>query len=283
MQSLAVSPWITAGVALVGAGAVAVTPVSPPLPDIQIPAIQLTAGPSTDWLDIFGTSFNNLGQIGAEWLEAPFPVAQQLLVNQIGYGTTIFDSLGQQLGLLIDPQFPANMGPQAFFDFLSQGNVGDAFQALTLGSRLLGTLTYQNFEDVLEIPSQMLQNVTNLAGSVSNSFVGNLGSLGLLFNSGPLDSTINAFGAALQPLIDDFGDPLATIQNIINIPAMLTDGFLNGYGDGLFGNFSAGLTSFTTADLGTIGALLVELPQLLAQMIGWNGVGMPLDILSMLF
>jgi broad specificity phosphatase PhoE len=37
-------PWITVGVALAGAGVIAVTPVTAPLPDVRVPDIALTAG-----------------------------------------------------------------------------------------------------------------------------------------------------------------------------------------------------------------------------------------------
>jgi hypothetical protein len=43
-------PCVTAGAALVGAGVIAVTPVTAPLPDVHVPGIQLTAG-ETDATD----------------------------------------------------------------------------------------------------------------------------------------------------------------------------------------------------------------------------------------
>ncbi|HYB35763.1 MAG TPA: hypothetical protein VEF72_08300, partial [Mycobacterium sp.] len=47
-MQLALRPVISAGVALTAASMIAVTPVAPPLPDIQVPAVQLTA--ATDLL-----------------------------------------------------------------------------------------------------------------------------------------------------------------------------------------------------------------------------------------
>ncbi|ODR11729.1 hypothetical protein BHQ15_00580 [Mycolicibacillus koreensis] len=283
---------MTAGIAVLGAGAIAVTPVAPTLPEVQIPAIQLTATPPlTDWVDIFGTSFNNLVNIGEAWIDAPFPVIQQFLANQIGYGTTIFDSLTDLVGVYTPPL--AGGGLEPVFDSLFSGDIGDAFTEFTQLARILGTDGYVAVQPMLDLPAAMLQNVTNVVASITNSGVasfdiGSLGWLGMLANSIPAASVFNAFGDALQPLVDDIANPLAEIQNIINIPAMLTDGFLNGSGPGLFGNASAGLTSFGLVDLGTIATMLIGLPQLFAEAIGWGGLadGMPLaavDILSMLF
>src|SRR5690625_4497002 len=101
----ALRPYLTAGIAVLGAGAIAVTPVAPTLPEVQIPAIQLTAAPPlTDWVDIFGTSFNNLVNIGEAWVDAPFPLIQQFVANQLGYGATIFDSLTNLGGVYTPPR-----------------------------------------------------------------------------------------------------------------------------------------------------------------------------------
>ncbi|MEO8814680.1 MAG: histidine phosphatase family protein [Mycobacterium sp.] len=60
MQQLANRPWITAGVVLVGAGVIAVTPVAAPLPDFQALGVQLTAGKLTLDLVRHGQSVDNV-------------------------------------------------------------------------------------------------------------------------------------------------------------------------------------------------------------------------------
>jgi hypothetical protein len=76
VMTTAVRPWVTSGIALVGASVIAVTPIaSPPqalapqalapqvhIPEVQMPAVQLTA----QVIDIFR-----------------FPAARQWIVNQI--------------------------------------------------------------------------------------------------------------------------------------------------------------------------------------------------------
>jgi hypothetical protein len=50
-MNTAIRPYVTAGIALVGASIVVVTPVAPPPPDIQVRAVQLTSSDVTDAVD----------------------------------------------------------------------------------------------------------------------------------------------------------------------------------------------------------------------------------------
>ena len=86
---LRLRPYATAGVALVGASVIAIAPVAPPLPDVYVanPAVQLSAAvdPITPWLNVFNDSVINFAGLADAWLEAPSPVLQQVIANQIGY------------------------------------------------------------------------------------------------------------------------------------------------------------------------------------------------------
>src|SRR5690349_12279040 len=97
-MELSARPCLAAGVALVGAGAIAVSPLSPPMPDVRVasPAVHLSAAidPITPWLNVFNTAEVNFANLVNTWLEAPAPVLQLVIANQIGY-------LGQL------PDFPA--------------------------------------------------------------------------------------------------------------------------------------------------------------------------------
>ena len=102
-------PYATAGVAMLGASAIAIAPVvvSPVLPDIRVasPAVHLSAAidPLTPLLDLFNKSEVNVAGLVAAWLEAPAPVLQQVIANQIGY-------LGQlpDIGVILE-QMGANL------------------------------------------------------------------------------------------------------------------------------------------------------------------------------
>ena len=73
-----------AGVAIVGASLIAVTPVVAPLPDlpeIQFRAVELTAS----WDEVLNTASTNLTTLVDNFLLAPGVGLQQVLVNQSGF------------------------------------------------------------------------------------------------------------------------------------------------------------------------------------------------------
>ncbi|QZA09004.1 outer membrane porin GjpA [Mycolicibacter heraklionensis] len=81
---LAIRPYATAGVAIVGAGLVAVTPAAAPLPervDTASPVVQLTGA----WEDVFNAASANLTTMMNNWYLAPSVGMQQFMANQMGY------------------------------------------------------------------------------------------------------------------------------------------------------------------------------------------------------
>ena len=81
-----VRPYVTAGVALVGAGAIAVTPISPLPADVPMaqPAVQLAAIPSPLQLypEVFLRSVSNAGALVQEYFADPFPIINATLRNE---------------------------------------------------------------------------------------------------------------------------------------------------------------------------------------------------------
>ena len=82
----ALRPYMTTGVALVGASVIAVTPISPPPAEIHMPAprvssasVELTAAfdPITAYTQLFTNTFNNLVGLGGEVLADPAPILRQ--------------------------------------------------------------------------------------------------------------------------------------------------------------------------------------------------------------
>lgn len=80
--------------ALVGATAIAISPVSVTPPDIMVsPAIELAA--STDWADIFTRAGQNAQALFDTWQQAPAPpILQQIIANQISYLQELPDFAG---------------------------------------------------------------------------------------------------------------------------------------------------------------------------------------------
>ena len=98
----ALRPYMTTGVALVGASVIAVTPISPPPAEIHMPAprvssasVELTAAfdPITAYTQLFTNTFNNLVGLGGEVLADPAPILRQVLTNSIGNAKIIAGSL----------------------------------------------------------------------------------------------------------------------------------------------------------------------------------------------
>ena len=93
-----VRSYLTAGVALAGASAIALAPVVVPpsstvssSPAMSSVAVELSAAvnPITAWVDVFAGAATNLGGIGNAILEDPFPLLRQALENVLGYGGTL--------------------------------------------------------------------------------------------------------------------------------------------------------------------------------------------------
>ena len=94
-MQLAARPHVTAGIALAGAAAIAVSPIGPPLPAIHLPnqhdveaaAVRLTAGwdPLAAWQTAFNTTSANASTIARNFFLAPGVGLQQAIVNEVGF------------------------------------------------------------------------------------------------------------------------------------------------------------------------------------------------------
>jgi hypothetical protein len=83
-------PYATAGVVLVGASLVAVTPVAAPSPDlsgIDSATVRLTSA----WDDVFNDASDNLTQLTQNFGLAPFVGLQQAIVNQADFAQQVLD------------------------------------------------------------------------------------------------------------------------------------------------------------------------------------------------
>src|ERR1700710_2502777 len=87
-MQIAVRPHIAAGVALLGAGVIAVSPMAPPVPDIHLPSIS-TAANSLVAL----TSPLNLGDSYNEVLQAAIANIQGLITNVVDDPTPILSKI----------------------------------------------------------------------------------------------------------------------------------------------------------------------------------------------
>lgn len=264
----ALRPYATAGIAVIGAGAMAMTPVvvAPTLPDIQMPAIQLTAGlgdvgdllgalgfgllnnsisdlanPFEVYPELVTNSFSNVAQIGATWLDRPFPIAQAVASNQIGNLTEGFANPESLLGV------PAEMF----------GNVQSVFGDLTTLAPDV-TISSPLFEGVKEVITAFeglggfgFFNAAAWQG-LADAFGGLHGSdlldvfvklppaivMGLA-SVGPVATTMAAFDLSSSAIQESLasGEYLPALGALVSAPGFIGNGLLNGqWGVNLLGS-----------------------------------------------
>lgn len=213
-------PFTTAGVALVGATAIAITPVAltaPPDVKANSPAVQLTAAidPITPWLETFNNSEVNFANLANSWLEAPFPSLQQVIANQVGYLAQLPDFPGI-VRQIVDNVGAAIKAPLAI-DTSTLENTNPL-----LNHRSLYTIL-KELGDGSPIPVQ-LQPLVDFSTTYTSGML-----LGLV---GPVISPILALAASVNAIVanltSDTPDLQAAVNSLINTPAKMVDAFLNG-------------------------------------------------------
>jgi hypothetical protein len=94
----ALRPYATVGVALVGAGLIAMTPMAPRLPDtVSVQDIKLVSGEDTlpdiaaPWIDVFNTASENSTTLLNTFYDAPLIGLQQSTANDSGFLQDFFN------------------------------------------------------------------------------------------------------------------------------------------------------------------------------------------------
>ncbi|ODQ89408.1 hypothetical protein BHQ18_15675 [Mycolicibacterium flavescens] len=235
-----------------GAGAIALAPVSPVVPsDLQAAAtaavsepVQLAASvnPVAAYFELIETTAGNIGGLAEAFLANPAPILTQVFLNQYATAGEVLAGLETFVGDLFS-NFQTIAAPELeqAFELIGSGNftgaaphlVAALFQpALFAALPLLPVL-----QSAMEAPVANLLAVTQQFETIV-AFAG----IGLL---GPLSSSVYATAEAIQNVVDaaSAGDPIGALGAIIAAPAIVIDGFLNGFGvDG--GLLSGGLGTF---------------------------------------
>jgi hypothetical protein len=296
---LRLRPYATAGIALVGASVIAISPVAPPLPDVKIanPSVNLSAAidPFTPWIDVLENAGGNLEGLVDSWAEAPFPVLQQVIANQLSYLSELPD-----FELIVD-QFLTNLqaGLEAPFAPDLVGSVDPAHAALFGLLPVLGVL-----------PPELQPLIDFSASPLSGVLLGLVGPV-----VAPVLALAASVGAIVNNLTGEEPDLEAAFNTLVNIPASMADAFLNGgqtldltpvltalgvdlelipglppadIGLTFGGLLSPGGSIFNALDIsagpifvtgqgpGAIGSL-INLSKAIARAIGWDGTGNPLE------
>ena len=250
-MSTAVRRPFAAGVALLGASAIAISPVTP-TPDLSLSAVNppalYSAGvdllASSDVLAIYQKVFADAGA-GLNALIAnaePGQLLKQFIDNQIASATALATGLGGTAAGIADAlktEVPQLL--QAAVTALAAGQLSEAFDNLVqipLAVALPITDLVPAIQDVLTKP---LKNIVNIVNAFTTDTLGTT-----LLLSGfiaPLISTPAAIVAAVQNVVGAFGtSPSAVVDALLTAPATIIDGFLNGgYGPDLGTLVSPGL------------------------------------------
>ncbi|HUO36989.1 MAG TPA: hypothetical protein VMU34_03705 [Mycobacterium sp.] len=259
----AVRPYVTTGVALVGASIIAVTPVTASLTDGHIPTVQVSVpveltqfvNPITEWVSVISAAVVNVGGLAEQIAADPAPILTQFITNQIAYLGTL-GMAGQNLvtGLVSALQaLPPAL--QTALGYFAMGQFTTGLDSL-LGYALIDVLLppIEAFDTAWEGTVETIAaNLSSLVNEVPN----------LLITSGigflePVFSTVLGVGNILDSIFAAVQSrDLATIlSDIINAPAVLTGDFLNGNSNPAVE--IAGLLSSATSALGagTISILL---------------------------
>jgi hypothetical protein len=237
-MQVAVRPYLTTGIAIVGASVIAVTPIAAtsaesPLSQAHVSTanVKLTASvdPITAYVQLISTTLGNLSAQAGDFLSNPAPILTQIFANQVANSTALAGALGD-----FGSQFASNVLSMVPADF--QQAIGNILAGNIVGAG-------QNVVDALVQPALLpalgllpaLQTflsapVANML-AVSQQFVtiGALTGLGVL---SPLVSTINSNAQALQNLVDAVtaGDPIGAVGAIAAAPAIVLNGIINGFG-----------------------------------------------------
>lgn len=301
-MQVAARSYLAAGVALVGAGAIAVSPVSPPVPDVVAasPAVALSASidPITPWLNVFNTAEVNFANLVDKWLEAPAPVLQQVIANQIGYlsqlpdfpaiveeiaanaeaaikapfavdlttmdelHATIYDLLLNGLPPIIDPVVPADLAPLVQFSttYLSGVLLGLVGPVINPALALGGSLNavFENLTGEAPDLEAALNTLLNTPAAMADAFL----------NGGQ--------SIDITPLLNAVG--LESPIPGLNFSADLVFGGLLSPGGSIFNALTIDLgdgSGPTGVGPGAIGSL-IGLTQQIAKALGWDGTGNPL-------
>lgn len=240
----AVRPRFTAGVALVGAGVIAASAVSP-MPDIHLPDVHLPAVRTIDVglaaavnpLDVYGKviqdALANAGQLVEN--AKPGQVLAQILANQLGSAGALGGALqhtGDAIATALSTQVPALL--QTALSQLTTGNVAGAADSILQIPLVIGLPAADLLPALGQLLTKPLQNLVNVVNAFTAPSIENL-----LVISGliaPLISTPAAAAAAFQNVLNAFGtgDPAAVVNAVLSAPATIVDGLLNGgYGPDL--------------------------------------------------
>ena len=277
---IAVRPYAAAGVALLSAGVIAVSPVAPQLPAVQAAARALTSAnvqlaasvdPIELWVQVFQTAAANLTVIGQQVAANPTPILSQVIANQVASFTALGNSL-QSSAQTVNQIFQT--APDALQTALGQLQDGNIVGAVdTFNNNIVIPLTLAALQVVSDSLRPVVSTVTNF-GKAFATLPDDLFAV-VLPMTYPLLSAVNAIVQTTQDVSDGVaaGDAGAVVNALVNAPAHLVGGVLNGAGSILGGLLpAAGILTPYDPNFGFLASgpisSLIALRETIAQALG---------------
>lgn len=253
---------ITVGIAALVAGTLAATPVVATPTDVVVRAAELTASPFDPYVDLITNTIDNLGTIGAHWLEDPLPTVVQLATNWFDYAQRTFEAFGDTAQSFVDGLINLPDQLDTLFSAIASSDItaalGEAIIIVISAFPVLGLV-----DRLVAIPIDIVGNVVNAAMTTLHAIQVPVGLAAL--------SSVHAVIAELDTLARDFIDDLAAgditgaLVGLIGAPADLLNAYLNSDAPGLAGL----LAPFEDLNQsGFVDALINFLPRAVAESIG---------------
>ncbi|WP_454792450.1 hypothetical protein [Mycolicibacterium lutetiense] len=248
--------FLIAGVAMVSASALAVTPVAQNTTliqqaqnfayDLTASTMEATASP----VDVYGTlvsnTFGNLQSLGAALAANPAPLLNQVLENQLGYAGK-FGAAFEAIPTNLQNWYNGPNGQERLAQAqaaLEAGDIGEAYRwfnhsmlyafqgafgSLIAPGFILSGIPRGGTEYLTGIPEQIAQNFTNLIGAtftssvlVSAVFQGAFATVsGPTFELARIAEAVSTSVAA--------GDVQGAFNAVVNTPGILVNAALNGF------------------------------------------------------
>lgn len=225
-MNLTLRPFVTAGIALVGAGMITVTPVATPLLEAQVSRdVALTADIDFTgaWTDAFNTAQTNFADLQAAMQDANSALSEAL--ENADLSSLDFEELGAALTFLGGDQ-KTFINPLTAWTLNGAGP--DADISVDATHALLFPILTNQAGDLApglfpEIPEPIPDVINFLSSPLAGVLIGALGP-----SIAPLVALVNSIEAISGNLGGDNPDTTAALQELVNIPANMFNGWLNG-------------------------------------------------------
>ncbi|MCV7255888.1 hypothetical protein H7J86_27340 [Mycobacterium hackensackense] len=227
-MQLALRPYVTTGLALVSAGAIAITPITAPPPEVHMPAVALAANPVTGaYTQLLQDTWTDVRTVGSQAWNDGLPIFDQFVRNT----KANFDILAQVPPNLINGVKYAVSQIRPTLDTagtqLRAGQIDDAINTLWSGL-VINPLIGVAFPllNTLEIPVNMVKTFARVVEALPSAVLIGVGLPVLSM----VTAVVNSIGTVAQGLYDGVttGNLGAVLTTVLTAPATVLGGALNG-------------------------------------------------------